>query len=79
VAEDPERVVVSAVAGRQDLDALAVGKRKTEILNAAVEPDEHGIARELRPDRACGVEPGRPVGKFELGGVREDDLHGARG
>ena len=41
--------------------------------------DEHRVAREPRPDCASRVEPRRALGQLELGGVRQDDPHGAGG
>ena len=67
VAEHVERVGVARVARRQDLDRLAVLERQAQVLDVAVRADEHRLLGELRPDRARGVEPGRAVGKFELG------------
>ncbi len=79
VSEDEERVRVSCVARREELDALAVGKRQSKIPRRPVHPGENGLLGELRPDRARRIEAAGAVGKLELGGVGEDDLHGARG
>ena len=76
VAQDVERVGVAGVARRQELDLLAVRERQPQVLDEPFGADEHGLLGELRADRARGVEAGRAVGKFELGVVGEDDLHG---
>ena len=68
VAQDVERVRIVLVARGQDLDRLrrpSSGSRRS--CTTPVRADEHGLLGELRPDRARGVEPGRAVGKFELG------------
>ena len=75
VAENGERVGILRVARRQDLEPGAVRERQPQVLRHPVGLDEHGLLGELRPDRAGGVEPARAVGKLELGGVGEDDLH----
>ena len=87
VAEDVERVGIVAVPRRQDLDrarrprAAAGGRAR-----AAVGADEHGLLRELRPDRARGVEPVAPSGSsssdlsgrttFTIAGYRAVDRAG---
>ena len=75
MAQDGERVGIVRVARGQDLDRLAVGERQPQVLHLAVRAHEHRLLGELRPDRARGVEPGRAVGKLELGLVGKDDLH----
>ena len=59
VAEDVERVGIVLVAGREDLDRLAVLERQPQVLDAAVRADEDGLLGQLRPDRARGVEARR--------------------
>ena len=66
VAEHGERVGIRRVARRQELDPVAVGERRAQILHRAVRAYEHRLLGELRPDRARGVEAGRAVGKLEL-------------
>ena len=75
VAENGERVGILRVARRQDLQAGAVRERQAQILRHPICLDEHGLFGELGPDRAGGVEPARAVGKLQLGGIGEDDLH----
>ena len=75
MAQNRERVGVGRIARRQDLDALAVGKREPQVACLAVDAEEHGLLRQLRADRARGVEAGRAIGKFELRVVWEQDLH----
>ena len=48
-----------------------------QVLRRAVGADEDGLLGELRADRARGVEAGRAGGKFELGVVGKDDVHGS--
>ena len=67
VAQDVERVRVGGVAHGEDLDVRALDQRRAQVLHLAVGPDQDGLLGELRADRARGVEPGRAVGKFELG------------
>ena len=75
MAEDSERVRVVRVAGRQDLDFLAVREWEAQIACRAVHPEQDRLLGELGPDRARGVEAGRAVWEVELGGVGKDDLH----
>ena len=75
MTEHCERVRVVLVPRRQDLDRLSVLEREAQVLHAAVRADEHGLLRELRPNRARGVEARRAVGKFEFRLVGKDDLH----
>ena len=75
MAEDVERVGIVGVARREELDPLAVGERRAQVLRRAVDLDEHGLLGELRPDRARGVEAGRAVGKLELRAIGKNDLH----
>ena len=79
VAEHCERVGIVRIAGRQDLDRLAVPERQPQVVYDAVGTDEHRLLGELRPDRARGIEPRGAVGQLELGPVGEDDLHGRGG
>jgi hypothetical protein len=79
VTQDVQRVGVVLVARREDLNLLAVAQRQAQVLHVAVRADEHGLLRELRTDRARGVEAGRAVGKFELRVVGQDDVHGGQG
>jgi len=69
MAQDVERVGIVLVAGREDLDPLPIGERRTHVLDVAVRPDEDGLLGELRSDRARGVEAGRALGQLELGVV----------
>jgi hypothetical protein len=75
VAQDGEGVGIVLVARRQDLNRLAVLERQAQVLDVSVRAHEHRLLGELRPDRACGVEPRRAVGKFEFGLVGKEDLH----
>ena len=77
VAKHEERVRIARVPRRQELDVLAVGQREPQVARLPVDAGEHGLLGELRADRARRLEAGRAVGKLELGGVGEDDLHGA--
>ncbi len=76
VAKHGERVGVVGVARGQDLDRRAVCERRAEILRLPVDANEHRLLGELRADRARGVEAGGAGRKLELGGVRQDDVHG---
>ena len=67
MAQDVERVRVGGVAHGEDLDVCALDQRRAQVLHLAVGPDQDRLLGELRPDRTRGVEPGRAVGKFELG------------
>ena len=62
VAEDVERVRIVLVAGRQDLDLLAVGERQAQVADVAVRADEHRLLGELRADRARASSPVAPSG-----------------
>ncbi len=73
--EHRERVAVAGVPRGQDLDRLAVGERRPQILHVPVLLDQHRLLGELRPDRARGVEAGRAVRKFEFRGVGQKHLH----
>ena len=64
--EDRERVAIGRVAGGQDLDSLALPKRKPEVLDAPVRAHEHGLLGEARADRGGGVQAGRTLGEFEF-------------
>ena len=75
VAQHREGVRVVPVARRQDLDRGAVGKRQPEILHPAVEPHEHRLLGELRPDRARRVEAGGAVGELQLRPVGKGHRH----
>ena len=66
MAQHVERVRVRGVAGGQELDVLPVRERQAHVLDGPIRADEHSLLRELRPDRARGIEPGRAAGKFEL-------------
>jgi hypothetical protein len=79
VAQHVERIGVVLVTRREDLDRLTVLERKPQVLDAPVRADEHSLLGELRPDRACGVEPRRALGKFQFGVVGKDDLHDRTG
>ena len=79
VAQHGERVGIVAVARREDLERRAVGKRQPEVARLAVDPGQHGLLRELRADRAGGVERARPVGELERRAVWERDVHVTRG
>ena len=58
VAQDVQRIGVLGVAGREELDMLAVGERQPEVAGRPVHPCEHGLLGELRPDRARCLETG---------------------
>ena len=75
VAQDEQRIGFLGVAGREELDMLAVGERQPEVAGRPVHPCEHGLLGELRPDRARCLETGCAVGELELGRVGKDDLH----
>ena len=79
VPQDRERVGIVRIAGCQDLDRLAVLEGQPQVVYEAVGTDEHRLLRELRPDRARGIEPRGAVGQLELGPVGQDDLHGRGG
>jgi hypothetical protein len=77
VPEHEERVLVAGVARGEDLDALAVRKRKPEVARRAVDPYEDGLLRQLRADGTRGVETRGALGQLELRRVGKDDLHRA--
>ena len=79
VAQHGERVGIVAVARREDLERRAVRKRQPEVARLAVDPGQHGLLRELRADRAGGVERARPVGELERRAVWKRDVHVTRG
>ena len=79
VAQDVERVGILRVAGRQDLDLLAVLEWRAQVLDEPVRAHEDGLLGQLRPDRARRVETGGAVGKFELRRIGQYDLHGRSG
>ena len=76
VAQHGERVGVVRVAGREELDALAVGERQPQVARRTVDPRDDRLLGQLRADRARGVEAAGPVGQLQLGRVGKDDLHG---
>ena len=75
VPEHCESIRILGVAGRQDLQARAVGQRQAKVLRRPVGLDQDGLFRELRADRAGRVESGGAVRQLELGLVGEDHLH----
>ena len=75
VAQDVERIRILPVARGEEVDGGAVVERQAQVARLAVHLHEHGLLRELGPDRARGVEPGRAVGQLEFRSVREDRLH----
>ena len=70
-----ERIRIGRVARRQDLDRLAVRERQAQVLDAPVLADQHRLLGQLGADRACGVEAGRAVRKFEFRRVGKKHLH----
>ena len=75
VSQHRKGVRIVPVARRQDLDRRSVGKRQPEILHPAVEPHEHRLLGELRPDRARRVEAGGAVGELQLRPVGKGHRH----
>ena len=75
VAEDCKRVGVVSIARRQELEPCSRGKRKPQVAHLAVDPREHCLLRELRPDRASRVECARALGQLELGTVGKAHVH----
>ncbi len=78
VAQHREGVRVVPVARRQDLDRGPVGQRQPEVLHPPVEPHEHRLLGELRPDRARRVEAGGAVGELQLRPVGKGHRHRGR-
>jgi hypothetical protein len=79
MAQDVKGVGVVLVSRRQDLDLLAVLERQAKVLYVSVRADQNRLLGELRADRGSGVEARSAVGKFKLGRVGKDDLHGRSG
>ena len=75
MAEDGESVCVVRVAGRQDLDLIAVRERQAQVARLPVRAHQHRLLGELRTDCPRSVEAARPVGQLELGPIGQDDLH----
>jgi len=70
VAQDEERVGVVGAARAQDLYPVAAREREPEITQFSVDPSADSLLRELRPDRARGVERARFLREFQLRVVR---------
>src|SRR5918994_313133 len=79
VAQHEERIRIVRVAGRQDLDRLAVLERQPQVLGGAVLADQHRLLGQLRADRPRGVEAGGAVRKFEFRRVGGNHAHDRSG
>ena len=72
VAQQLERVVAG---GRDDLQTRAVGQRRCEVLQLAVDLHRERRAREAGADRGGRVGAGRAVVELQSGAVWEQGLH----
>jgi hypothetical protein len=79
VPEDGESVGILAIARGQQLDLVSLRERLAQILDMPVNAHEDRLLRELRADRARGVEAGRAGGEFELRAVWKQDVHEVAG
>ena len=73
--EDGERVGIVAIARREELESRSGRKREPQVAHLAVDPGEHRLLGELRPDRPRGVERASALGQLELGTVGKRHVH----